>query len=257
MRDLDVELGEHALINVVRSTLTQRHPDSSTSDVLYSEANIEIASGTTVTIEGRYQDPNQSRSRIGAANHQALVAGTDYIFTADPDGAGTVLTGNLPDPIVSYGGSGFTATFTNPTGDPAGYLFLQVRGRVVRIDTPLTIEDRNADSIRARGLRPYDIHYQYLGSTDVARELAQLPLGFFTSPRVIPSSITFRPPFGSALEALVLPRSVGDMVAVGEVVSGLDPDVQWFFIHREQWILRSPGYIDVTFGLFPAYQAPP
>ncbi len=255
MRELTVELGVAKVVNVIRYTVTPRLDGPSDTAYLYrQERRLFIDSGSTVTVESKYQDPDQSRSAIGGVDKQPFTAGTDYVFTANEDGTGTVLTSNLR--VVSrLGGSGFRAVFTNPSGAPSGWVYVQVRGRVRYTDTPITAEEPNRDSVRKHGHRPFEFAYKYLDSLDTARSLAQLPLGVFATPRALPNSMTVFPAGDAALDAAVLPRAVGDLIAIGEPMSSLVTTGSLFYIQNRRRVYRAPDLVEDTYGLFPAVQS--
>lgn len=256
MREMAVELGEQTIINVVRSTVTPRDAGATDTAVLYrQDRRIRIGSGETVVVEAAYKDPDQSRSAIGGTDFQSpLVAGTDYTFTENEDGTGTVFTANLAL-VEILGGSGFKVQFTNPSISPSGWLDVQVRGRALYTDTPVTVEDRDEASVRTRGRRPLEVSYPYLDSPETARNLAQVQLQLFSTPKAIPTNVTFLPLGNAVLSALVSPRAVGDLIALGDPVSALDVDTQRFWIQNERRVYRQGDIVEASFGVVPAFVA--
>ena len=257
-----VELGTRVsvddLINAADVRVTPRAPGASNTDVLWASSEdpaahrMAIGPRETITLTGSWRDPDQSRSPAGGTDFQEpLVAGTDYTFTANHDGTGASRVGQLTV-RASLTAAGCQVMVTNAHETLGGYLYLQVRGRVLRTDQPQTARVEDGDSVRARGARPITLHFEYLNNLATALNLARLPLALFKDGTLVPTSVTFRPAPESRLEQTVLGLRVGHLIAINESVSGITTS-RTFWVQSYDLTVRAPGQIEATVGLFPSF----
>ncbi len=253
MSDLEVELGDEAVINSYRFTITPRDPGDTNDEILYiQERRQAILPMQTIDISVTYQDPTQTRSSVGGTEFQPFTAGTDYTATQNEDGSGASLTSYLTFTGLSIGGSGVDFKVTNTHETDTAWFAFQVRGRGLYTDKPWIEVVPFEEGIRRRGRHEYEESFPYLDSPTTARGLAQLAINMFKDPTPIPRAMLVRPVSGSAKETATMFRGPGDLIAIGEPVSAIATSQQ-YWVQNARFTFEPPNRLDASFGLFPSY----
>ena len=169
-REIGVKHAE-SYYNQVDSKAYPRKVDTSDVVLFALERPLEIGANETVTMKGRFRDPNQEAQTVAALSTVAPVSGTDYIFNAAEDESGANLTADLEVTAV-YGANGVDYTLTN-TGAITGYVTqLQARGKGVYIYRPVEILREDETLVANDGARTLNMDLPYqddpLQTTDIA-----------------------------------------------------------------------------------------
>ena len=169
-RDIEVKHAE-SYYNQVDSKAYPRKVDTSDVVLFALERPLEIGANETVTMKGRFRDPNQEAQTVAALSTVAPVSGTDYIFNAAEDESGANLTADLEVTAV-YGANGVDYTLEN-TGAITGYVTqLQARGKGVYIYRPVEILREDETLVANDGARTLNMDLPYqddpLQTTDIA-----------------------------------------------------------------------------------------
>jgi hypothetical protein len=169
-REIEVKHAE-SYYNQVDSKAYPRRVDTSNVVLFALERPLEIVANQTVTMKGRFRDPNQEAQTVAALSTVAPVSGTDYIFNAAEDESGANITADLSVTAV-YGANGVDYTLTN-TGAITGYVTqLQARGKGVYIYRPVEILREDETLVANDGARTLNLDLPYqddpLQTTDIA-----------------------------------------------------------------------------------------
>ncbi len=254
MGEMSVEVGTRAIYNIGRGTVTPRELGATDTDVLYASVSRQLVPPLeSITVEGSYQDPAQSRSVVGGTDFQPFTSGTDYTLTEFDDGSGEDRTAQL-DVLADIGGSGYAITFRNTSSSKSGYVGFQVRGRLLISDVPITVPYEDGDSIRAYQASVFDETFPYMNSADSARSILELVVNTFKTPMTFTPSVDFRPRQSSALETTVLARACGDLVGLGDALANVSTTTK-VWIQGRRVRVRQNGLATVSWRVFPSFPA--
>ncbi len=163
-----------------------------TSDViLFSlERPLEIGANQTVTMKGRFRDPNQEAQTVAALSTVTPVAGTDYIFNEAEDESGADLTANLSVTAV-YGANGVDYTLRN-TGAITGYVTqLLARGKGVYIYRPVEKLEEDAALVSNDGSRTLNLDMLYQDDPLQTADIGSALLEKYKQKNTTIQSVTF------------------------------------------------------------------
>ena len=230
-----------------------------TSDViLFSlERPLEIGAYETVTMKGRFRDPNQEAQTVAALSTVTPVSGTDYIFNAAEDESGANLTANLQVTAV-YGANGVDYTLTN-TGAITGYVTqLYARGKGVYIYRPVENMEEDETLVSNDGARTLNMDLPYqddpLQTIDIATALLSKYKQKYTAIQSLtlianrddtyltPLSINYRDFLINAFMDL----QIGDKIKVKASSVGIEQDC---FIQSIDFTITSGDIVTYTYGL--------
>lgn len=252
MHALEIEMGDARLINSVEQTITPRRLGASSTSVLYAQTKATpIPANGVILIEETYQDPAQSRSQIGAANVQPMVAGTDYNLTT-ADGGGSNINSSCTVELVA-GGSGFRLRVTN-TNAAQGWFTFQLRGQILYTDNPLTEITEDNALVRRHGLHRTSESYPYLDRMTTARYFADWLIDIFGLPIAIPSRVTVRPDPDDAQEQILITLGVGNMFSLFEELAAINPDTRYWSTNY-RFSLTNQTHLEAQFGVIPSFTA--
>ena len=173
---LVLQAGLSNVYNRVRATVHPRTLGASATEVLWKAgAAIAVPPTSTVTVWGTYADQTNTTRLIGGVDfYLPLQASVDYLANSAVNGSGSVMTGNIGIVVQAFAsGAAFditnthtttTAYLVNTLGEPA----LQLRGRQIFDDVPLTVE---AASAEAYGDRLLNVDLTYQDDLEVAQAM--------------------------------------------------------------------------------------
>jgi len=169
-REVEVKHAE-SYYNQVDSKAYPRKVDTSDVVLFALERPLEIGAYQTVTMKGRFRDPNQEAQTVAALSTVSPVSGTDYIFNAAEDETGANITADLGVTAV-YGANGVDYTLTN-NGAITGYVTqLQARGKGVYTYRPVEKLEEDEMLVANDGARTLNLDLPYqdnpLETTDIA-----------------------------------------------------------------------------------------
>lgn len=157
--------------NQVKATSCPRKVDINNVVLFNLERPLQVAAGDTVTLNGRFRDPNQLAQSVAALSTVTPVATTDYLFNTAQDGTGTNITADL-EVTATYGANGVDYALKNNNASTGYVTFLQARGKGVYLYRPIEKVDKDAALIAADGTRQLTITQPYqdnpLETTDIA-----------------------------------------------------------------------------------------
>lgn len=227
---MEVEDALGNIYNLVRGEVYPRVVDATADQVLWKLQGDapSIGPGETITIVGKFTDPDQRISRIAGMDIVTPVAGTDYEFSTG--------NGNL-DVTATLGGNSVKFELTN-TGAGSGTVdTLQVRGKRVLIYQPALAVSEDATSQTDYGERPLSMSLPYQDDPLEAQDFVDITKARWKDAGLLIGSVSFWANRSDALMTAFLTGEPGKRIAVQEPVTGLD---------RECFING------VTFRLWPA-----
>lgn len=223
---LVLQSGLGSVYNRVRATVHPRTVGLTTATVLFAVTGIVLVPpGETVTIWGSYADSDHLIRTIGGTDFQVpLTAGTDYAANSASVGGGTNLTASITVDVDAFA-SGVQFAVTNTGGTPAylvdaaGLPRLQLRGRSIVDNAPLTVE---AVTPQPYGDRLLNLDLKYQDDVEVARAMVDLLQSRYRDPtnRVVRIGINAQQSSRHLLAAVE--REVGDVLTVSEPVTGIN-----------------------------------
>ena len=257
-RGVEVKHAE-SYYNQVDSKAYPRKVDTSDVVLFALERPLEIGAYQTVTMKGRFRDPNQEAQTVAALSTVAPVSGTDYIFNTEEDESGSNITSDLSVTAV-YGANGVDYTLTN-TGAITGYVTqLQARGKGVYIYRPVETLREDETLVANDGARTLNLDLPYqddpLQTTDIAVALLEK----YKNKRTEIKSVTFianrndntvRPDvdvnyYQDYLLNAFMDLQVGDKIKVVAPSVGIEQDC---FIQSIDFTITSGDIVTYTYGL--------
>jgi len=259
-RGIEVKHAE-SYYNQVDSKAYPRKVDTSDVVLFSLERPLKIDAYQTVTMKGRFRDPNQEAQTVAALSTVAPVSGTDYIFNAAEDESGANITADLSVTAV-YGANGVDYTLEN-TGAITGYVTqLQARGKGVYIYRPVEILREDEELVANDGARTLNLDLPYqddpLQTTDIAVALLDLHKAKHTTINSITlianrndstifgydgEVVTYYPDF---LINAFMDLQVGDKIKVKTDSVGIEQDC---FIQSIDFTITSGDIVTYTYGL--------
>lgn len=236
-----------------------------TSDVILFSLNrpLEIGAYQTVTIKGRFRDPDQEAQTVAALSTVTPVSGTDYIFNAEEDESGANITADLAVTAV-FGANGVDYTLEN-TGSITGYVTqLYARGKGVYIYRPVEKMEEDETLVINDGARTLNLDLPYqddpLQTTDIATALLSKYKQKYTTIQSITlianrndNSILathVSAPNGSYIQDFLLNAfmdlQIGDKIKVKADSVGIEQDC---FIQSIDFTITSGDIVTYTYGL--------
>lgn len=235
-----------------------------TSDViLFSlERPLEVGANQTVTMKGRFRDPNQEAQTVAALSTVTPVAGTDYIFNAAEDESGANLTANLSVTAV-YGANGVDYTLTN-NGAITGYVTqLLARGKGVYIYRPVEKTEEDAALVSNDGARTLNLDMLYQDDTLQTADIGSALLEKYKQKSTIIQSVTF---IANRDDKSVIQKSIGTETVyfqdyllnafmdlnIGDKIKIIAPSVgieQDSFIQAIDFSVTAGDIVTYTYGL--------
>lgn len=244
--------------NVINHILAVVHPravDAAATTVLYTLAATstkpEIKSGETLPLTVFFRDSQGRFVRVAGTDIVTPVAGTDYVANTQPDGSGSVVTGNLSI-AFNHTSNSASIAFTN-NGLPTAYLTtLQVRGKAVQDRYELAVTSRDAQSIRKYGERDLTYDMPYEDRLDMAKGVAEWIDHIYGAPMTFLSEIVIKANKSDTLMTQALVREPGDRIEITEAMSGIATGD--YFINGVRANIRAGQLMNVSWTLAPAGQ---
>lgn len=235
-----------------------------TSDViLFSlERPLEVGANQTVTMKGRFRDPNQEAQTVAALSTVTPVAGTDYIFNAAEDESGANLTANLSVTAV-YGANGVDYTLTN-NGAITGYVTqLLARGKGVYIYRPVEKTTEDSALVATDGARTLNLDLLYQDNTLQTADIGSALLEKYKQKYTTIQSVTF---IANRDDKSVIQKGIGTETVyfqdyllnafmdlnIGDKIKIIAPSVgieQDCFIQSIDFTITSGDIVTYTYGL--------
>lgn len=224
------------VFNDVTVTYYPRRTDSSVVVLFTLQERVRIKKGETAVVDAQYRDPDGKTSRAAGTEMVFPVSATDYDFKAGRGGGGATLTSQL-SLSFEIGGTGARIIAEN-AGPRNGYLFVQLRGKGVYTQEPVSVRVRDLESITKYGLRELSYQAEYISDEADARALATRLIDAHKAPRTFVASVQF------AIDSTTLNQSAAHMgatrkIGIQEKITGL--------LDTDYWQLGT-GKLDDTAG---------
>ena len=208
------------VVGMVRIGMPLRRVDSGTTTVLYQLGGtaLEIPPSTTLSPFGPYRDPAQEAQRVGGADMQTPVAGTDYVANTAADGSGTDVTNQLVV-TAAFGAGGMRWTIENPTAETVYLTTLQARGCGIYDYARTELEAGTGAADASHGV--LTLMLPYLSDVNVAQSIADYLLGVHGTPQTRAQTVTLTASRDAALAALAVRVGVHDLCRIVDDPAGV------------------------------------
>jgi hypothetical protein len=227
------------IYNKIRVTVHPRRVDAAATTVLFTnDGKPGIAAGETITINGRYTDPDLRASRVGGTDMVAPAATTDYTANTLEDGTGADLTADLTV-TATYHANSVDYSITNASGSDGFITKLQARGRGLYDYSEYEAIATDAASVTSYGETQlqYDMPYQHGGV--IARAVADNLLSRWSNPEVTEVRVTYTPPNTTGLQT-AMALEPGDALSLTETLTGVS---SLYYIQHESVRFGESQYV--------------
>lgn len=236
---------QHSAGNVYNHITTISYPldisSSTTSDaeILYDLKNeIALVSGTTYNYTFRYRDPNAQGNTIHLYPGSGIAPTSDEytVFTAT-GGGGSEITTDVAVTVTYYADHADVVILNSNAS--TGYLNkLELKGQTIRLYDPSeTVASESSDNLTAYGKRPLRYALPYQDNPNTAKDMADLLLAKWGTPRSQLESVDFYPNRDQTLYSAAVNCGIGDKITITETVTGISYD---FNINGVEWTF-TPG----------------
>lgn len=253
LSNIDVSYGDN-YHNDVKTIVYPRKVDSAATSVLFTlDSYIAIPAGETVTITGRYTDPDQKAQTITGIDMVTPAATTDYLFNTASDGSGTNITASL-GVVAVYGTNGVEYTLTNNNASTGYVTFLQARGKGVYIFQPVEYNQTYATGISEDGRRTLNMDMPYHNNALVAADFASMLLDIYKTKTTRVDSITYDANLSASLMGYFCALNVGDRITLDIADLDLNSDyfIQQIELSIDQFGAARVRYLTLDEALLPA-----
>ncbi len=261
MSDLVVERAVGRIMNVARMTVHPRKVDAAATTVLGALETdqpgnlISIPPGESRIVEFPYVDPSQTAVRVGGTELVTPVATTDYMMHTAASG-GSDITGSLtvtPAERDGFGGNLCRALLTNTHPSATGFITkFQIRGKGIYHYREYVLEFRDEDSVRRFGPQVVALDLPYITNTVSAATIGNFIVRNYSQPLTVATSITIPATASATYLTQALAREPGDLIKIGETMTGLATSDTGYIIQRIRLTIRRKNRISCTWTLAPA-----
>lgn len=241
--------------NQVKVKSYPRKIDAAATTVLFNlDYPIYIAAGNTVTLTGRFRDPDNETSNVAGTEMVTPAATTDYLFNSASDGTGSNLTADLTV-TATYGVNGVDYTLVNG-GVSNGYVtLLQARGKGIYTYNPVDKKYEYAAGIAIDGTKVLNLNMPYLDDPLIADDFGTILLQQYEQKRTLVEAVNFIANKSAFLKSAFVYRGVGDKVWLVDSYAGVDEE---FFIQQVNftivqqvveftWLLKAASFDSYVF----------
>jgi hypothetical protein len=232
--------------NEVKTKVYPRKIDAAATSVLFNlEHYITISAGETVTITGRFRDPDQEAVSVAGLDMVTPVATTDYLMNTASDGSGSDITADLAI-TVTYGANGAEYELTNNNASVGYVTKLQARGKGVYIYRPVEYGAEYSTGINADGRQTLYLDMKYQNNPLAGESFAENILDIYSQKRLVISGLEYYPNRNNTLASAFMFCSVGDRIHVTENDTNQEND---FIIHSIDFKIIPKGVVACRYGL--------
>lgn len=183
---LSQSLDDSNVINQIQVTTTPREPLLSLNTVGWISDPVFIAAAGSVDFLIDFVDPLTNERGAPVKNIQSMMAGVDFIFTANVDGGGTVQTACLSLQMTPNATSARIQAANVGSGANNGYLTTcQLKGYAVSAQPDLSLTVTDAASVAKYQPRFLSITAEMLGTKNRASDLGEFMLVTGSTPRAL------------------------------------------------------------------------
>lgn len=249
MLDFVVRRERANIFNRFQVTVHPREVDAAATTVLFTlRTKPSVAPGQTVTIDGRYTDPDNRATRVGGTAMVTPVSPTDFTMNSNEDGTGTDLTANF-SVTATLGANTVRFAITN-NGTALGYVtLLQCRGKGLYDYEPYVYTANDSTSQTNYGLGERTVEMPYQNSANVASDAGEYLVSQWKNPVSLVEKVGFLGFEADDLVTVGLAREVGERVTLAETVTGVNTA---FFIQSVEMTYEAPDVLRFVWGVAPA-----
>ena len=182
--------------------------------VIYENQNVpfSIAAKSTRIIRGRFHDPNNEDTRIGALDVIPPQRQVDITANSESDGTGEDW---LEFVIISYFITATSIEFTlfvRKVGDPVYITKLQTRGTPLLVYNDETVQARDGASVYSYGHNPFSVSLTTVSDDSFAQEVADAYMNTFKTPSSYLDRLAIRVQGEQA--SIVQTLTIGDAITI-------------------------------------------
>ena len=244
--------GKHSLGNGSLNDLTVRYEprqQGTIDSVIYVNQNVpfSIAARSTRIVRGRFHDPDNQTTRIGASNVRPPVPQVDITANSESDGSGEDW---LKFVITSYFITATSIEFTlfvRKVGDPVYITKLQARGRPLIVYNEESVQARDGTSVHGYGHNPFQLSLATVSDGDFAQDVADAYMHSFKTPTSYLDSLMIRVQDEQAADVQTL--TIGDVITVHNADSSHNND--YLIVGEFHNVDTQGGWHDVRYTLRP------
>ena len=250
MIDMTANRSMKELLNRIKVTTYPREVDAAATTVLYSlsNANTTVATGSTLTIDAAYTDPNQKAARVGGTDMVTPVATTDYTMNTLADGTGTNLTASFTVTPV-FGANSAKLIIVNSSGVDGFITKLQLRGKGIYTYDPTISTSQDTASQLLYGINTLSYDMPYQDTLTVGQSAADYCRYIYKNPLTYLRDITIDANASATMMGYALAREISDRITVSETVTGLSAD---YYINAVNLSITANNQISATWTLAPS-----
>lgn len=195
-----------------------------------SRREIVLGAGASQTFDIPYTDPSGAGARVALSPGTGVtpVVTTDYKMSST-SGSGTDLNASLTYTVNTWGGNTANVTITNASAVTGYIWFMQLRGRIIRLNDPITVTKTDTTSKETYGDKTLTHNMPYQASVNVVDAFAADLLAKKKDPHSDIESMEFVANSSAALMAAAMAIDIGSRITVNETVTGLATD---FFVNK-------------------------
>jgi hypothetical protein len=231
--------------DLIRVTAHPKTIDAASTSVLAALPTTsvpEFQAGETQTFWLDYRNPSNPDLKAGGTDFQTVTAATDYTANTLADGTGVNRTADFTVTATPFA-STVKLEVTNGSAGVAYLTKLQLRGRGIYDVDPVTVESSGMSASRQVTV---DLPYQ--NDANVALSLAEFVRNEYQVLNSQVNDVTFYANKTDELTRQALDREPGDVIVVGETVTGINAGV---LIHNVTITAKPPLHLECTWGLAP------
>lgn len=233
------------IVNTVRATVYPVEIDDEYVVVAHTESDIVLEPGETnkkVTL--RFLDPGNDR-RVTAYDVQTLVENTDYSMSRRPNVHNGGLNADLTI-SASVSSDSVELTLSNANTTRKGYVWVQVRGKIITLwnKVEIVVEDTTSQSTYGERTQSFSMPYQT--NPDVAKIIASEIIRRYKDPQTQLPSVKYNANRSDAIMAYALTLGIGSRITITETMTGIDDD---YFINGTLYELSGGNILNVTYVL--------
>lgn len=249
----NIEYGEQ-YYNEVKTITYPRKVDSAATSVLFTlNRYVAIDPSATVTVTGRFIDPDQEAVSVTGTDMVTPVATTDYLFNTASDGSGSDITADL-DVTATYGANGVEYELTNNNASMGYVTFLQARGKGIYTYNPVEYSSEYDTGIDADGRVTLTLSMPYQDNPLIGEDFASSLLDIYKSKKLLITTISYEPNKSEALIECFRDLYTGDRITLQLTDLNIESD---YFINGMNFSVAPTGavaceYTVVSEALMPA-----
>jgi hypothetical protein len=229
--------------NTIKTVTYPREVDATATSVLFTlNRYVAIDAGATVTVTGRFVDPDQEAISVSGIDMVTPVATTDYLFNSASDGSGSDITADL-DVTATYGTNGVEYELTNNNAGVGYVTFLQARGKGVYTYRPVEHEKNNSSEVTSFGKSNLSLNLYYQDNPLVGEDFAQNLIDLYSTRHTVVEAIALDTTNEFNLQAFMKLR-VGDKIKIVVPEAAVDGN---YFIYAIDYQIDPSGFVSFAY----------